>query len=181
MIFATGQRRNKPCNASAFTLVELILVMTILVIVISVAGPTMSGFFRGRKQESEARQVLSLIRYGQSRAVAEGMPMQLWINEHDNTYGLEMEPGYADDDSKAVDFEVDDVLNIKIEETSGIITKSDKLPTIRFEPDGSIDASSPVTISINQDKSNPILIVQNENGLSYEIKNNNKTIQNTFR
>src|ERR1043166_3717524 len=56
----------------AFTLIELIVVMTLLVAVISIALPSLGGFFRGRTLDSEARRMLALTRQGQSRAVAEG-------------------------------------------------------------------------------------------------------------
>ena len=38
------------------------------------------GVFRGRNLDNEARQFLSLTRYGQSRAISEGVPVELWIN-----------------------------------------------------------------------------------------------------
>ena len=58
----------------AFTLVELIVVMVLLLIVASMVAPRMSSFFRGRALSSEARRMLSLINYAQSRAVATGAP-----------------------------------------------------------------------------------------------------------
>src|SRR5437667_3469223 len=61
----------------AFTLIELILVMALLVIVMAVSAPALSNFFRGRTLDSEARCFMSLTRYGQSRAVSEGIPMVL--------------------------------------------------------------------------------------------------------
>src|SRR5262245_41504309 len=72
-----------------FTLIELILVMALLAIAIGVTFPTLRGFFRGRVLDSEARRLLSLTRYGQSRAVSEGVPMVLWIDARQKTYGLE--------------------------------------------------------------------------------------------
>jgi type II secretion system protein H len=192
MMFATGQQENKPARArlcepprmmarGAFTLIELILVMTILTIVITVAAPSMSSFFRGRTQDSEARRLLALIRYGQNRAVAEGVPTRLWINERAGTYGLELEPGYTDNDLKAVDFEVDKNLGLKVDETGIAPTKGNNLPAIRFQPDGSIVAGSPTSISINEGNSKPIWVVQTQNGLSYEIQNQNTAIENAFR
>src|SRR6187551_2505075 len=87
----------------AFTLIELMLVMTILLIVMAVAFPSLRGFFRGRNLDSEARRLLSLIRYGQSRAANEGVPMVLWIDAKRRTYGLEAATGYLDVDEHAVD------------------------------------------------------------------------------
>src|SRR5438270_8363826 len=83
MTLRTGNSRvrsNEQRRARAFTLVELILVMTLLLIVMCVALPSLKGFFRGRNLDSEARRFLSLARYGQSRAVSEGVPMVLWID-----------------------------------------------------------------------------------------------------
>src|SRR5213080_192627 len=57
----------------AFTLIELILVMALLSIVLAVSAPALSSFFRGRNIDAEGRRLVSLIRYGQGRAVSEGV------------------------------------------------------------------------------------------------------------
>ena len=85
----------------AFTLIELILVMAILTISVAMTAPTLARFFRGRALDSEARRLLALTRYGQSRAASEGIPMDLWINAQLSSFGLEAEPSYETDDSKA--------------------------------------------------------------------------------
>ena len=54
--------------------------MAILTITVSIAAPALSNFFRGRSLESEARRLLALTRQGQSRAVSEGVPMDLWVD-----------------------------------------------------------------------------------------------------
>src|SRR5919112_30043 len=93
MTLPTGQRKSKRC---AFTLIELILVMAMLVIAIAVTFPSLQAFFRGRALESEGRRLLTLTRYAQSRAVSEGIPMTLWIDGHEGAYGLEAQNGYLD-------------------------------------------------------------------------------------
>src|SRR6266850_7421868 len=70
---------------SAFTLMELILVMTVLAVAVWIAAPALANFFRGRTLDSEARRFLSLTRHGQSRAVAEGVPMELWLDDAHQT------------------------------------------------------------------------------------------------
>src|SRR5512143_2179039 len=72
--------RNLQVVARAFTLIELILVMALLTIVISLTAPKLSRFFHGRTLDSEARRLLALTRSGQSRAVSEGLPMDLWVD-----------------------------------------------------------------------------------------------------
>src|ERR1039457_2497882 len=68
----------------AFTLVELILVLALLVIVTSLVAPAMSNFIRGRALDSEARRLFALMHAGQSRAVSEGLPVLLWVDEKQN-------------------------------------------------------------------------------------------------
>src|ERR1051325_11002931 len=105
MILPVGHnpiRNDNPSGARAFTLIELILVMAMLLIVLAVSFPSLKGFFRGRDLDSEARRFLSLTRYGQSRAVSEGVPMVLWIDAQQKTYGLRAQTGYADTDTNAV-------------------------------------------------------------------------------
>src|SRR5438045_1985721 len=73
----------------AFTLIEMILIMALLVIAISFLTPKLSGFFRGRTLDSEARQLMALMHNGQSRAVSRGVPMVLWFDSKAESYGLE--------------------------------------------------------------------------------------------
>ena len=87
----------------AFTLIELILVLTLLAILTSLAAPSLSSFFRGRALDSEARQLLSLTHAGQSRAVSDGFPMLLWIDLPGHAYGLVEEAASQNGNSPAAD------------------------------------------------------------------------------
>src|ERR1035441_9122537 len=107
-----------------FTLIELILVMALLTIVISLTAPKLSRFFHGRTLDSEARRLLALTRSGQSRAVSEGVPMDLWVDAELGRFGLEAEPSYETSDSKAVDFTLDGGLQL------AVVTKTVVAPTI---------------------------------------------------
>src|SRR5437868_2091951 len=98
----------------AFTLVEMVLVMALLVVMLAFVAPSLSRFFRGRNLSSEARRLLALTRYGQSRAVSEGMPMLLWVNPKSGTYGLRAQSGYVDQDPKAVEYTVGPDMQIEM-------------------------------------------------------------------
>src|SRR2546425_6952732 len=87
--------------------------MAVLLIVVGVAFPSLKNFFHGRRLDSEARRFLSLTHYGQSRAVSEGVPMVLWIDSKQRTYGLEAQSGYVQLDSKSVEYELDDGLQME--------------------------------------------------------------------
>src|SRR5208282_2587596 len=74
-----------------FTLIELILILALLVIITSLAAPAMSRFIRGRALDSESLRLFALMHAAQSRAVSEGMPMVVWVDQKQDAYGLSEE------------------------------------------------------------------------------------------
>ena len=114
MTFRTGKNRPRihESGRGGFTLIELILVMAVLTIVVSIGAPALSRFFRGRDLDSEARRFLALTRYGQSRAISEGVPMILWFDKNERTYGLKAETTFSEDDPKAKVSAVANELNV---------------------------------------------------------------------
>jgi len=190
-----GQRQSRSCvgrpRAAAFTLIELILVMTLLTIAVSMTAPVLSRFFRGRALDSEARRLLALTRIGQSRAVCEGVPMDLWVNAPAGTFGLEAEPSYEDQDPKAISSTIDSGLQILAsEKTQTVVTNTmtriqsataasvpkvrlthPDLPTIRFLPDGSISDTSPQTLRLIASDGSSLWLGRTRNRLNYEIRN----------
>jgi prepilin-type N-terminal cleavage/methylation domain-containing protein len=187
-----AMRRQAPANllAPGFTLIELILVMTILAIAVSITAPALANFFRGRTLDSEARKLLSLTREGQSRAVAEGLPMELWLDSPQNAYGLEAEPSYEPTDPKALSFTLDkdihvEVVNLKmpgISQSEPVTTPATasiapspsnhpNLPRIRFLPDGSFGESSPQMLRLTGRDGISMWLAQARSHLHYEIRN----------
>src|SRR5204863_746617 len=170
---------NKPIKSSpepllrrqeGFTLIELILVMAMLLIVLSVAFPSLKNFFRGRNLDSEARRFVSLTHYAQSRAVSEGIPMMLWIDTRRKTYGVQTQTGYTDFDNKAVELRLDNALEVQVSAprttpakqaslTRQVIPGVDTVPMIRFTPDGLIAQTSQDRIASRQDKDDAVAIV----------------------
>lgn len=182
MTSPTGNRRSNLRRARAFTLVELMLVMAILIMVVALVTPMLSNFFAGRTLDSEARRVLSLTRYGQSRAVSEGVPMMLWVDPRNGTYGLEQEQGYTDGDPKAVDFKLGK--DLKIDVAKGVKTTGagTKALAIHFSPDGTVESANSVTgISLQEGSSRPVWILPSANQVSYEIQDQNGTTPNIRR
>jgi type II secretion system protein H len=162
----------------AFTLIELILVMALLAIAASLAAPKMASFFRGRGLDQEARRLLALTHYGQSRAVAEGVPVLLWINPGQSTYGLTVQTGFVDTDSHATTYNVDPTLTIEATDVDASVVSENGderlglpqgLSIIRFNPDGFFDEISVQRILIRQGNEGAIEIVPAANRLSYEM------------
>jgi type II secretion system protein H len=162
---------------AAFTLIELILVLTLLAILTSIVSPSLSRFFRGRSLDAEARQMLALTHAGQARAVSEGFPMLLWIDSQGRGYGLQEETtsksGSAQDtDPKAEEFSYDEPLQIQAVNATPLPVNGRTLPAIRFMPDGTIDENSATTVRLSAENgAGTLWLIQATNRLSYEIRN----------
>jgi len=164
---------------AAFTLIELILVLTLLAILTSLAAPSLSSFFRGRALDSEARQLLSLTHAGQSRAVSDGFPMLLWIDLPGHAYGLVEEAASQNGNSPAADpkaeeFTFEDPLQIETVNASPLPVNGRSLPAIRFLPDGTIDENSASTVRLTAPSGETLWLIRSADHRSYEIRNSDK-------
>jgi len=186
--------RNTQHTPSAFTLIELILVMALLTVVISLTAPKLSRFFHGRTLDSEARRLLALTRSGQSRAVSEGVPIDLWVDAEKGAFGLQAEASFETSDAKAVEFELDSGLKIEVvnKVVAAPVTTLNRareaskasaprvtlargdLPTIRFLPDGSVGETSPEKLHLASSDGGALWLAQARDGLSYEIRSTDK-------
>jgi prepilin-type N-terminal cleavage/methylation domain-containing protein len=176
---------------AAFTLIELILVMAILTIAVSITAPALSNFFHGRSLDSEARRLLSLTRQGQSRAVSEGLPIELWVDSSRNVYGLEADSSYEMNDTKAVSFNLDKdvqlqavsvdpnaIMNPSAQEPTSTeqnsanlnTSKHSSLPRIRFLPDGSVSEISPQVLRLTGRDGALLEVALSRSHLNYEIR-----------
>ena len=170
----------------AFTLVELVVVMTLLVTVIALASPSLAGFFRGRALDAEARRFMSLTRLGQSRAASEGVPVILWVDTTQRAYGLETDSSYTDQDAKAVNYTLDGNVTVEIGATDAVreamtsstlfgngssLSKHSSMPQIRFEPNGSVSENSPESFRLMERDGGSLWVGLSVNRLNYEIRN----------
>src|SRR5215467_3024495 len=101
-------------TSPAFTMIELILVMAVVVVAISITAPKLANFFRGRTLDSEARRLLALTHSGQTRAISEGIPTRLQVDIPNHSYQLQQDPGWSDRDPKAIQFSFDQDLEIEV-------------------------------------------------------------------
>lgn len=168
-----------PNNRRAFTLVELLLVMTIVVIAAGILLPAMKSFIGGRGLSNEARQFLSLTRFGRGRAIAEGAPIELWINPNTKKYGLQAVAGYGTGKEAPLNYTVDGSVQLTVSPPTSVLTHSNMwtqvsgqmgaIMKIRFQPDGFISDTSPENIYFQQQGSE-IWIAENQTRTRYEIK-----------
>jgi Tfp pilus assembly protein FimT len=161
-------------NLCAFTLVELILVMVLLVVAISLVAPKMSNFMRGRALDSEARRMLAIMHAGQARAVSEGMPIVLWLDEKNNGYGLEEETPGKNGDAQAENYTSDDNVQLAVMNLSGSATTFKNLPAIRFLADGTVDENSPQAVKLTGSDGIELWLLESADRRGYEISDSDK-------
>jgi hypothetical protein len=105
----------------------------------------------------------------------------LWIDVRGKAYGLELQPGYTLDDSAAVEFLLDDELEMEVQTSTRTVSLPSahqtlpghgRVPMIRFLPTGFIAETSPEFVVLRQGPEEAIWIAQAPNRLSYEIQTN---------
>lgn len=161
---------------------ELILVMTIMVMLIGVVMPSLKGFFRGRNLDNEARRFLSLTRYAQSRAISEGLPIELWMNPRNGTYGVQALSGYTETQTNTMirSYVVDPSVQLSFSAPSSVLTRSNywsqaqgvfgTVAKIRFQPDGFISDTSPQNVYLRQGGNGMIWIAETPTHMRYDIQ-----------
>lgn len=170
-----GNRIGAPRRpAAGFTLIELILVMTLLVVAVSVMMPRLSGFFHGRTLASEARQLLALVHAGQSRAASEGMPMLLWVDAAQRAYGLTADTAAPAGDPDALEFPLAGDLQLSAMPATSVPVRGRHVPAIRFLPEGTIDESSPASVRLSDADGTALWLVQEDHHATYEIRNTDR-------
>ena len=169
MTLSTGQNNFR----RAFTLIELILVMALIVIAVSIIVPRMANFIRGRALDSEAQRLFALMHEAQSRAVSEGAPMLLWVDEKNGGYGLDAETSGPTGDAKEEALTVDSTLQIAVLNV-GTTATFKNLPAIKFLPDGTVDENSLQTVQLTDASGFSRWLVETAGRTGYEIRDTEK-------
>ena len=138
----------------------------------------MSSFFHGRVLSSEARRLLAVMHHGQSRAIAEGVPVILWLDAKEQTYGLSAQSGQVNVGAQDSSYTLDSSLTLEIptdanqpESESGDerLGVTEGLAMVRFLPSGFYDEGSVTRIILHQGDAGGMELVPTANHLSYEI------------
>ncbi len=191
---STPGRRGVAPPVRAFTLLELLLVLALLLTVVGLGLPTLARFFRGRDLDAEALRFLALTRYGQSRAVSEGVPMVLWLDPESRRYGLEAEGSYLETDDLACEFEPAAGLEFEVRQSAAHPQTREPAPElapspvrsdsrrpaelrnlfwIRFTPQGFLGESCPEWVLFHQAREGEepakIWVGLSRNRLRYEV------------
>lgn len=178
---AARRNRRGRARAGGFTLIELIFVLALLAITALFVTSSMGSFFRGRSLNVEARRMLSLTHYAQSRAASEGVPLVLWINPTDSTYGLSIQSSFnaREGDARAVTYAAEPGLTLEAtartdarisEQEDENLGAAEGFSFIRFTPDGFFDESGVTKVTIRLSAEDALEMVPTANRLGFEIR-----------
>ncbi|MCM8765675.1 MAG: hypothetical protein NC920_02365 [Candidatus Omnitrophica bacterium] len=81
----------KRCSLG-FTFVELFLVLILIAVIILLSLPRFRPTFQSLELLNLSKKLSSLMRYAQSRAIAEGKPLYLFYRKEKNTFMLTEDP-----------------------------------------------------------------------------------------
>jgi prepilin-type N-terminal cleavage/methylation domain-containing protein len=118
---------------AAFTLLELVLVLTILAILLVAVAPALRGFANGRRPGNAATEFLALTRLAHSDAIARGSTYRILVDPAHGRWWL------ADDESGSspVEGDMGHVFltpdGVKISTNAPAVNG---VPTLEFSPDG---------------------------------------------
>lgn len=154
-------------TTSGFTLVELILVMTVLATVMALSAPSLSRSLRERSLEQEAARFLALTEFARNEAISQGVPMVIWIDVQTQRFGLEPKTDYGGTDvhrEYALHSDVQFELSGR-----GISSSANSNQAIEFAPEGTPDVASMETVRLVDRFGSARQIAKRSDGWGYEI------------
>ena len=162
-----GMQRNGDNARVAFTLVELILVMAIMITLLALAVPTLLSSFRQHNLDQEAARLLALTEYGRDEAVSQGMPMMVWINPTTGHYGVKEKTGYSGSETRRKEFCLNPDIHFNL--TQATATAQGVVNAVELTPDGSPDPASISKMGLLDRFNAAVSVSQTADGWGYEI------------
>ena len=142
-----SQRQTTP-----FSLIELVVVMLLLATLMAIVAPRLTGFFRGRRLDADARRLWALTRYAREEAITRAVPVRVWVTPGEHRYGVEAVPGYGYT-VEARTFDLDAEIAISVEPTPAPTAAADPV-RLTWWPDGAL-ADGAADALVLQDRTHP--------------------------
>lgn len=122
-----------------FTLIEILLVVTIMTVAFGLAIPNFSQSFKNVKLQTTAQDIAYLMRYALSRAITRNCHVQIQFNTELNQYWLSESKSDQWSDSKHSGYQrFEGKYGRDYDISEGIDVKGDLL-SIEFKPNGRMD------------------------------------------
>lgn len=152
-------------HRSGMTLIEVIIVMSLIAVALTVTSPSLSRFLGGRSLENEARRLLGLTRYAQNQAISMGETLQIDIALEKGSYTLTPQSMYAPESIEEMTYQLAEDITFDSDEMNG---DDEESVTITFHPDGTIEGEDIVLITARGERI--ITLTRTEIGAGYIIE-----------
>lgn len=156
-------------NFSAFTLIELVLVMALLATIMAISAPSLSRSFHGRNLEQQATQLLAATEYARAEAISQGVPMNVWIDAPSGMFGVQAKDGYEGEVSREKTWALPP--EVRFDTVSATNDQSGHSLVATFQPEGTLDIASMDAIRLVLSSGGAISLTQTDDGSGYEIAN----------
>lgn len=158
--------------SAAFTLVELVLVMALLVTLLALAVPSLSRSLRQHNLEQEAARLLALTEYGRDEAASQGVPVMVWVDPDHGRFGMEVKKGFDADTVRAKEFVLIGA-DMRFDPPEGAVASpvaGHGFNVAEFAPDGTLDPASVAALRITDASHHAaISLTQTADGYGYQI------------
>lgn len=158
-------------KALAFTLIELVLVMAVLVTMLAIVAPVISRSMRGRNLTQQGARLLALTEYSRDEAASLGVPMTVWINPETRSFGTAVKAGYAADTARTKEYTLPADLSFEsLQGAQASKAEGHGFEVAEFEPDGTMDPASVAVVRIfNRTRSSVVSVTQTQDKYGYEV------------
>lgn len=85
--------RTAPCGGRGFTLLELLVVISVLAMALAIVPPMLTTATTSAEVKSAARELASALRHARSRAIARGQELAVTVNVRSRRYQITGMPG----------------------------------------------------------------------------------------
>ncbi len=155
----------------AFTLVELVLVMALLVVMLAVAAPSLGRSLRQRNLDQQSLRLLSLTEYARDEAASQGIPMMVWVDPDSRRFGIDTHTGYTGNATRVKEYVLPDDLTFgPIDGAQASKTEGHGFDVAEFSPDGTLDPASVAAIHITgRNRADTVAVSLTPDGYGYQI------------
>ncbi|MBN2449088.1 MAG: hypothetical protein JXR77_01785 [Lentisphaeria bacterium] len=137
---------------ACFSLLELVVVMLLLTTAMAVVVPNLTGFFRGRRLDHEARRLWALTRHARDTAITRAVPVAVWIDPEERRYGLDAVSGYGFP-VQGFAYDMSDDVEMEADDRTGPDRTEDGRWELVWWPDGAIREDSPHQVTLRDVRS----------------------------
>jgi prepilin-type N-terminal cleavage/methylation domain-containing protein len=149
-MLSEDRRRAKSTPSSGFTLIELVISVSIIALTLAFARPSFEQFNRVHRVKGAARQIYTMLQRARLAAIDENVKVTADFTEIDITSGTpgKLEIVYPQESSPA-DLDLSQESNFK----GAYIGKVGSTIDVTFQPDGSADQNQSILIGHTEDPS----------------------------